>query len=157
MSVGAAGAPRAGLTVAFGSVPYLGAVLLDQIDVLVVALGLLLLLNGGDDAPGRAAGADHVLVADAEQVTLLDLLGVAQRESGGRVSLVFEASSARRGCETGRRVDGRDRGARERWIVPPGLKARDRGDLTHEATADGQKPAELSRPPASRAPQAPAG
>ena len=68
---------------------------------------------------------------------------------------VFEASSARRGCETGRRVDGRDRDARERWIVPPGLKARDRGDLTHEATADGQKPAELSRIRASRAPPAP--
>ena len=48
-----------------------------------------------------------------------------------------------------------DRDARERWIVPPGLKARDRGDLTHEATADGQKPAELSRIRASRAPPAP--
>ena len=77
---------------------------------------------------------------------------------------VFEASSARRGCETGRRVDGRDRDARETEgaadaregrIVPPGLKARDRGDLTHEATADGQKPAELSRIRASRAPPAP--
>mmetsp|Transcript_54807 Transcript_54807/g.174130 ORF Transcript_54807/g.174130 Transcript_54807/m.174130 type:complete len:266 (+) Transcript_54807:336-1133(+) len=49
------------------------AVLLDKLDVLVVALGLLLLLDGGDDAPGRAAGADHVLVGDGEEVALLDV------------------------------------------------------------------------------------
>ncbi len=48
------------------------AVLLDGGDVLVGALGLLLLLNGGDDAPRGTAGADNILVGDAEQVALVD-------------------------------------------------------------------------------------
>jgi hypothetical protein len=40
--------------------------------VLVGALVLLLLLNGGDDAPGRTAGADHVLVGNGKEVTLIN-------------------------------------------------------------------------------------
>ena len=45
---------------------------LDLCDVALVTLGLLLLLNGGNDAPGRAAGADDVLVRDRQQVALLN-------------------------------------------------------------------------------------
>jgi hypothetical protein len=48
------------------------AVVLDGGDVLVGALGLLLLLNGGDDAPRGTAGADDVLVGNAEQVALVN-------------------------------------------------------------------------------------
>ncbi len=50
----------------------LAAVLLDGADVLVAALGLLLLLDGGDDAPRGAAGADHVLVGHREEVALVN-------------------------------------------------------------------------------------
>ncbi len=48
------------------------AVLADGADVLVGALGLLLLLDGRDDAPAGTAGADDVLVGDREQVALVD-------------------------------------------------------------------------------------
>lgn len=50
----------------------LGAVLLDGRDVLIGALGLLLLLDRGDDAPRSATGTDDVLVGDAEEVALVD-------------------------------------------------------------------------------------
>ena len=48
------------------------AVLLDKGDLLLVALGLLLLLDRGDDAPRRTAGADDVLVGDRQEIPLLD-------------------------------------------------------------------------------------
>lgn len=48
------------------------AVLADGANVLIRALGLLLLLNRGDDAPAGAAGADDVLVGNGEQVALVD-------------------------------------------------------------------------------------
>lgn len=48
------------------------AVLLDDGNVLLRALALFLLLDGGDDAPRGTAGADHVLVSDAEEVALID-------------------------------------------------------------------------------------
>jgi len=48
------------------------AVLLDGADVLLGTLGLLLLLDGGDDTPAGAAGSDNVLVGDREQVALVD-------------------------------------------------------------------------------------
>jgi len=38
----------------------------------LVALGLLLLLDGRHDAPRGAAGTDDVLVGDGQQVALLD-------------------------------------------------------------------------------------
>lgn len=47
------------------------AVLADDADVLVRALGLLLLLDARDDAPGSTTCADHVLVRDREEVTLV--------------------------------------------------------------------------------------
>lgn len=50
----------------------LDAVVLDGGDVLVGALGLFLLLDRGDDAPGGTAGTDNVLVGNAEQVALVD-------------------------------------------------------------------------------------
>lgn len=50
----------------------LRAVLLDGGDMLVGALGLLLLLDRGDDAPGGTAGANDVLVGDAEEVALVN-------------------------------------------------------------------------------------
>lgn len=40
------------------------AVITDDGDVLLRALGLLLLLDGGDDAPGGTAGTNNVLVSD---------------------------------------------------------------------------------------------
>ncbi|KAF7124392.1 hypothetical protein RHSIM_Rhsim12G0049800 [Rhododendron simsii] len=45
-----------------------------------VAAGLLLLVDGGNDAPGGAAGADDFLVGDGEEVVLHhgELLGFVQ-------------------------------------------------------------------------------
>ena len=40
--------------------------------MLVRALGLFLLLDGGDDAPGSTSCANDVLVCDGEKVTLID-------------------------------------------------------------------------------------
>ena len=48
------------------------AVVANDSDVLVRALGLLFLLDAGDDAPRSTAGADHVLVGHREQVALVD-------------------------------------------------------------------------------------
>jgi hypothetical protein len=48
------------------------AVLADDTDVLVGALGLLLLLDAGNDAPGSTAGADDVLVRDGKEVALVN-------------------------------------------------------------------------------------
>ena len=45
---------------------------LDLCHVAFVAFGLLLLLDGGDNAPGCAAGADDVLVRNRQQVSLLN-------------------------------------------------------------------------------------
>ena len=50
----------------------LDAVVADRTHVLLGALGLLLLLDGGDDSPRGPAGADDVLVGDAEEVALVD-------------------------------------------------------------------------------------
>jgi hypothetical protein len=48
------------------------AVFTDNANVLLGALGFLLLLDGGDDTPGGTAGTDHVLVGNGEEVTLID-------------------------------------------------------------------------------------
>ena len=48
------------------------AVLADDTDVLVGALGLLLLLDAGDDAPGSTSGSDDVLVGDGKEVALVN-------------------------------------------------------------------------------------
>ena len=47
-------------------------ILLDKRNVRLVALGLLLLLDRGDDAPRRAARPNHILVRHGEEVTLFD-------------------------------------------------------------------------------------
>ena len=47
-------------------------VTLDHGDLGLIALRLLLLLDGGDDSPGRAARADDVLVRDRQEVALLN-------------------------------------------------------------------------------------
>ena len=47
-------------------------VVADGADVLLRALGLLLLLDGGDDAPRGTSCADHVLVGHREEVALVD-------------------------------------------------------------------------------------
>ena len=47
-------------------------VVADDADVLVRALGLLFLLDAGDDAPRGTTRADHVLVGHREQVALVD-------------------------------------------------------------------------------------
>lgn len=91
------------------------AVLLDESDLRRVALGLLLLFDGGDYSPRGTAGADDVLVGDGEKVTLLNsqiavLRGndlhvldhlckaqhmLATRANMGRVNFLF-AQTARR-------------------------------------------------------------
>lgn len=48
------------------------AVFLDEGDLGIVAFRLLLLLDRGDDSPGRTAGADDVLVGDRKEIPLLD-------------------------------------------------------------------------------------
>lgn len=48
------------------------AVLADDANVLVGTLGLLLLLDAGNDAPGGTAGADDVLVGHGKEVALVD-------------------------------------------------------------------------------------
>jgi hypothetical protein len=48
------------------------AVIPDDGNVLLRALGLLLLLDGGDDAPGGTAGTNNVLVSDGQEVALID-------------------------------------------------------------------------------------
>jgi hypothetical protein len=47
------------------------SVVADGADVLLGTLGLLLLLDRGDDAPGRASRADDVLVRHRQEVTLV--------------------------------------------------------------------------------------
>ena len=47
-------------------------VALDHRNLRLVTLRLLLLLDGGDDSPGRAARADDVLVRHRQEVALLD-------------------------------------------------------------------------------------
>ena len=48
------------------------AVVADGADVLLRALGLLLLLDRGNDAPRRASGTDNVLVGDGQKVALVN-------------------------------------------------------------------------------------
>lgn len=50
----------------------LDTVRLDLLDLALVALGLLLLLDAGDDSPTGATGTNDVFVGDGQQVTLLD-------------------------------------------------------------------------------------
>ena len=56
-------------------------VALDHLDLGLVTLGLLLLLDGGDDAPRGTAGTNNVLVGNGEQVALIDSELAANLES----------------------------------------------------------------------------
>jgi hypothetical protein len=48
------------------------AVIADGCDVLIGTLGLLLLLDGGDDAPGSTSSTDNVLVCDRQEISLIN-------------------------------------------------------------------------------------
>ena len=48
------------------------AVVTDGDDVLVGALGFLLLLDGGNDSPGGTSGPNDVLVGNGEEISLVD-------------------------------------------------------------------------------------
>ena len=48
------------------------AVLLDKSNLGLVALGLLLLLDRGDNSPGGAASTDDVLIGNGKEISLLD-------------------------------------------------------------------------------------
>ena len=74
------------------------AVVTDNANVLLRALRLLLLLDGGDDAPGGTASSNNILVGNAEEVALVDgklatnlirvlmnITGGCDREEGGYV------------------------------------------------------------------------
>ena len=50
----------------------LQAVVTDDGNVLLRTLGLLLLLDGGDDTPRGTAGADNILVRNGQKVTFID-------------------------------------------------------------------------------------
>lgn len=68
------------------------AVVTDDVDMLVRALGLLLLLDAGNDAPRSTAGSDHILVGHGEEVALVNgefatnLVNVSLRSALGRNS-----------------------------------------------------------------------
>ena len=47
-------------------------VALDHLDLDLVALRLLLLLDGGDDSPGRTARTNDVLIRHRQEIALLD-------------------------------------------------------------------------------------
>lgn len=47
-------------------------ILLDESDLGLVALGLLLLLNRGDDSPRGAASTDDVLIGNGQEISLLN-------------------------------------------------------------------------------------
>ena len=48
------------------------AIVADGGDMLVRALGFLLLLNGRDNSPGGTSGSDDVLVGNREEISLID-------------------------------------------------------------------------------------
>lgn len=48
------------------------AVITDDGDMLLGALGFLLLFDGGDDTPGGTTGTDHILIRDREKVTFIN-------------------------------------------------------------------------------------
>lgn len=48
------------------------AVVLDQGDLLAVTFGLLLLLDRRDYSPRSTASANHILVCDGQEISLLD-------------------------------------------------------------------------------------
>ena len=47
-------------------------VLLDELNLSLVPLGLLLLLDRGDDSPGSTTSTDDILVSNGEEISLFD-------------------------------------------------------------------------------------
>ena len=68
------------------------AVVADGANVLLGALGLLLLLDRGDDAPRRAPGTDDILVGDGQKVALVnrEFTGDLERVSSNRMRSLLE-------------------------------------------------------------------
>jgi hypothetical protein len=73
-------------------------VITDDTNVLLGALGLLLLLDGGDNAPRGTAGTDNILVSNGEQVTLID--SELATDLGIRVSQECDAERRLSGVRT---------------------------------------------------------
>ena len=71
------------------------AVVADDTDVLIRALGLLLLLDGGDDAPRGPAGTDNVLVRNGKQITFIN----------GELATDLKENVSQE-CDAGRRPSG---------------------------------------------------
>ena len=74
------------------------AVVTDDGDVLLGALGFLLLLDGGDDTPGSTAGANDVLVSNGEKVTLID----------GKFASNLKRNQSGEGCDPEKKEKGED-------------------------------------------------
>jgi hypothetical protein len=73
------------------------AIIANGRDVLIRALGLLLLLNRGDYTPRSTTSANHVLVGDREQITLIDSQFAANltRVSGEQEKLLLQRKEFR--------------------------------------------------------------
>ena len=74
------------------------AVVTDDGDVLLGALGFLLLLDGGDDTPGSTAGTNDVLVSNGEKVTLID----------GKFASNLKRNQSGEGCDPEKKEKGED-------------------------------------------------
>jgi len=84
------------------------AVVTDGADVLLGSLGLLFLLDGGDDSPRGTAGADNVLVGDRQEVALINGELTAQLGNLLHVShhLIVALSLLAEASEEGLAVEG---------------------------------------------------
>lgn len=74
-------------------------VVADGGDVLLSTLGLFLLLDRRDDAPGSTSGADNVLVGNGQQVALIDGELAAQLYHTGSSAMGFADRRAPRVAE----------------------------------------------------------
>ena len=82
------------------------AVFADDADVLVRALGLLFLLDAGDDTPRRTARADDVLVRDREEIALVHRQLAPELRMLCQYLLYLVSSKVRNRLSRGRRMSG---------------------------------------------------